>query len=96
MSNKVIIEKLNSEDAKELAWKVIERLSAYQKKVYAITTDNGKEFAEHKMISSKLKVDFFFAKPYHSWERGANENINGLIQYIFLRKLPLKVSLTMM
>lgn len=86
VSNKVMIEKLNSKDAKELAGKVIERLSAYQEKVHTITSDNGKEFAEHKMISSELKVDFFFAKPYHSWERGANENINGLIRQYFPKK----------
>jgi len=78
VSNKVMIEKLNGKDAKELAWKVIERLSVYQEKAHTITSNNGKEFAEHKMISSELKVNFFFAKPYHSWERGANENINGL------------------
>jgi len=86
VSNKVMIEKLNGKDAKELAGKVIERLSAYQEKVHTITSDNGKEFAEHKMISSELKVDFFFAKPYHSWERGANENINGLIRQYFPKK----------
>lgn len=51
--------------------------------IRTITSDNGKEFAEHKNIAEKLGVDFFFAHPYHSWERGANENTNGLIrQYI--------------
>jgi len=48
-----------------------------------IKSDNGKEFAEHKLISSELKVDVFFAEPYHSWERGANENTNGLIRQYF-------------
>lgn len=86
VSNKGMIEKLNGKDAKELAGKVIERLSAYQEKVHTITSDNGKELAEHKMISSELKVDFFFAKHYHSWERGANENINGLIRQYFPKK----------
>jgi len=38
------------------------------------------------MISSELKVDFFFAKPYHLWERGANENTNGLIRQYFPKK----------
>jgi IS30 family transposase len=48
-----------------------------------MTADNGKEFAEHEPISEQLGIDFYFAHPYHSWERGANENINGLIrQYI--------------
>ena len=47
------------------------------------TSDNGKEFADHQLIDRKPQIDFFFAKPYHSWERGSNENLNGLIrQYI--------------
>ena len=51
-----------------------------------ITADNGKEFAGHQTISQVLGVDFFFAKPYHSWERGANENTNGLIRQYFHKK----------
>jgi IS30 family transposase len=48
-----------------------------------ITADNGKEFAKHQEIAEKLEVSFYFYKPFHSWERGANENMNGLIrQYI--------------
>ena len=51
--------------------------------LHTITADNGKEFARHKEIAEKLGVQFYFARPYHSWERGANENTNGLIrQYI--------------
>ena len=82
----VAIEKLNSKDAKELAQNVIERLSPSKGKIHTITADNGKEFVELKMISSELEVDFFFAKPYHSWERGANENTNGLIRQYFPKK----------
>lgn len=52
-------------------------------KIYTITADNGKEFARHKEIAKGLDAEFYFARPYHSWERGANENTNGLIrQYI--------------
>ena len=47
-----------------------------------MTVDNGREFACHK-IASRLNVDVYFAHPYHSWERGTNENTNGLIrQYL--------------
>jgi IS30 family transposase len=86
VSSYVIIEKLNGKDAKELAEKLMTRLFPYKEKIHTITSDNGKEFAEHKMIGSELKVDFFFAKPYHSWERGANENTNGLIRQYFPKK----------
>ena len=49
----------------------------------SITADNGKEFADHLEIAQALSVDFFFAHPYASWERGTNENTNGLIrQYL--------------
>ena len=45
--------------------------------------DNGKKFAAHLEISDALNVPIYFAHPYHSWERGANENMNGLIcQYL--------------
>ena len=51
--------------------------------VLTITSDNGAEFASHKPISQKLDAGFFFAHPYKSWERGLNENTNGLIrQYV--------------
>lgn len=50
---------------------------------HTITGDNGKEFAGHESIAKQLDINFYFAHPYHSWERGANENTNGLIrQYI--------------
>ncbi|HPO67417.1 MAG TPA: IS30 family transposase [Paludibacteraceae bacterium] len=88
------MEKLNGKDAKKLALKVIERLSPYKERIHTITSDNGKEFAEHKMISSELKVDFFFARPYHSWERGANKNTNELIRQYFSKKFLLKISLS--
>jgi len=48
-----------------------------------ITSDNGKEFAAHQTISKELLIDFFFAHPYAAWERGTNENANGLVrQYL--------------
>ena len=50
---------------------------------HTITADNGKEFAKHQEIAEKLEISFYFCKPFRSWERGANENMNDLIrQYI--------------
>jgi IS30 family transposase len=45
-----------------------------------LTLDNGKEFARHEELALTTGMDVFFAKPYHSWERGTNENTNGLIR----------------
>ena len=55
--------------------------------VETLTFDNGKEFAGHEQIATKLGCKCFFAKPYHSWERGANENTNGLIRQYFPKKM---------
>ena len=46
----------------------------------SLTLDNGKEFARHEEIASVAGIDVFFTRPYHSWERGTNENTNGLIR----------------
>ncbi|HIL88727.1 MAG TPA: IS30 family transposase [Deltaproteobacteria bacterium] len=48
--------------------------------VHTLTYDNGKEFAYHQTISKELNAQGYFAHPYHSWERGLNENTNGLIR----------------
>ena len=53
---------------------------------HTITSDNGKEFGNHVAISTALNIDFYFAKPYHSWQRGANENLNGLVRQYFPKK----------
>ena len=54
--------------------------------VKTITSDNGPEFAGHERIAARLHTDFFFAHPYCSWERGLNENTNGLIRQYFPKK----------
>jgi len=70
-------------NAKELANVVIDMMLPYKEFVLSITSDNGKEFAKHKVISKKLLSEFFFAHPYSSWERGLSEYTNKLIrQYI--------------
>lgn len=48
-----------------------------------ITSDNGTEFHQYQIIENECGTTFYFANPYHSWERGSNENVNGLIrQYL--------------
>lgn len=54
--------------------------------VFTITLDNGKEFGLHDKLSTVLGAKVFFAKPYHSWERGLNENTNGLVRQYFPKK----------
>jgi hypothetical protein len=66
---------------------MISLLTPFAACVHTLTTDNGKEFAQHERIASALDADFYFAHPYASWERGANENMNGLIRQFFPKKL---------
>jgi IS30 family transposase len=79
----------DNKKATSIADITISLLRPYKKHVRTITADNGLEFAEHKLISHKLKTDFYFAHPYHSWERGLNENTNGLIRQYFPKKEPI-------
>ena len=52
-------------------------------KIYSITYDNGVEFSYHDLIALDTKIDIYFAHPYSSWERGCNENLNGLLRQYF-------------
>ena len=62
---------------------IIARLEPLKKYVFTLTSDNGKEFSGHGEISEKLGSGFYFCTPYHSWERGLNENTNGLVRQYF-------------
>jgi transposase, IS30 family len=55
-----------------------------------MTFDNGREFCGHQKIGEKLELDTFFARPYHSWERGLNEHTNGLIRQFFPKDMNFK------
>ncbi len=48
--------------------------------IHTLTADNGKEFSDHEQVSKSLNALFYFAKPYHAWERGLNEHTNGLVR----------------
>jgi IS30 family transposase len=65
---------------------MISLLTPFAACVHTLTTDNGKEFASTSGSPATLGADFFFAHPYASWERGANENMNGLIRQFFPKK----------
>lgn len=82
----VKIKKVVCKEAEVVAKSVIEAMMPYKELLHTITADNGKEFALHQQIAKELEINFYFAKPYHSWERGANENLNGLIRQYFPKK----------
>lgn len=78
-----VIAKLNGKNAKELAAKTIEHMGMMTEEIKTITYDNGLEFAAHEDIAKGLEADIYFAHPYASWQRGMNENTNGLIRQYF-------------
>ncbi len=90
VTSRVWIRKLSGKEAIPVAKITAWALRKVKNLIHTITADNGKEttfdasqFAKHEEIAQKLEIKFYFCKPYHSWERGANENTNGLIrQYI--------------
>lgn len=75
--------KVDSKSAEDVTRATIALLMPYKEHVHTITADNGREFANHEEIAKVLDAKVYFAHPYSSWERGANENANGLLrQYV--------------
>lgn len=80
----VRLEKVTRNTAELVGQAVREQLQSLT--VHTITSDNGREFAQHQRIAQHLKADFYFAHPYSSCERGLNENTNGLVRQYFPKK----------
>lgn len=78
-----VIVPLKGKNADQLRQAAIEVLTPFKDRVLTVTFDNGKEFAEHEKMAEALEADIYFAHPYASWERGINENTNGLIRQYF-------------
>ena len=78
-----LIGKLPDRSKAELAKRAVWLIRKHRGRVHAIAADNGTEFHDYKRIEEQTGVCFYFANPHHSWERGTNENTNGLIrQYL--------------
>lgn len=78
-----VVKKVFNKSAEAVAKATIALLAPYKDRVHTITADNGKEFAFHEKVAKALECDYYFAHPYSSWERGLNENTNGLIRQFF-------------
>jgi len=75
--------------AEAVTGSIIALLSDFKDCVHTLTFDNGKEFAKHEQIAQAIGCKTYFAKPYHSWERGQNENANGLLRQYFPKAMGL-------
>lgn len=81
-----LLQKVMRRSAELVAHAACQILLPVKHKVLTITSDNGSEFAGHLNIALSLGADFFFADPYSSWQRGTNENTNGLVRQYFPKK----------
>ena len=86
-SKLTLIKRVPDRQSEQMAKAIVQLLRPYKDNVLTITADNGKEFTQHKKISKSLKADVYFAHPYHAWERGLNENTNGLLRQYFPKKM---------
>ena len=76
-----LIRRVSQRTADAVCRAIVGTLAPIKELVLTLTSDNGKEFAEHEVIAIACEADFFFAEPYASWQRGTNENHNGLVRY---------------
>jgi transposase, IS30 family len=83
VSGFLVIKKLKARNMTEVKHAMLKAIRQHDARFDTITLDNGTEFHDYKAVEHRTGVEFYFATPYHSWERGTNENTNGLIrQYL--------------
>jgi len=82
-SRLTLIGKVDRYTAEAVEKTIISLMELLPRRNYTLTVDNGKEFASHESVAETLRIKVFFADPYSAWQRGLNENTNGLIrQYV--------------
>jgi len=79
-SRLALIRKVDQRTAQAVKDAILVLLQPLMAQTHTLTSDNGKEFALHQQIAEQLKATFFFSHPYSAWERGTNENTNGLLR----------------
>ncbi len=80
-----LIGQLNDRTTKSINKRTIKLMSKMPEQFKTITADNGTEFHQYKVIEQATNCLFYFANPHHSWERGTNENTNGLIRQYLIK-----------
>ena len=85
-----LLGKVSQRTAQAVQAQICRLLLPVQDKVHTLTSDHGKEFAYHEQIAQLLPLKYYFAHPYAAWERGSNENANGLLRQYFPKKCDLQ------
>ena len=82
-SKLTLVGKVQRRTAEAVQQTIVRLMKALPRRTHTLTVDNGKEFAGHETIARTLQIGVYFADPYSAWQRGLNENTNGLIrQYV--------------
>ena len=82
-SGYAVMAKVEKKTSELVSSAIVDKLQPLAARVKTLTFDNGKEFAGHAQIDQQLQSTAYFARPFASWERGSNENLNGLLrQYV--------------
>lgn len=89
-TNFTLASQIDSKSAEAVSLAATKLLEPFKSVVHTITADNGKEFAYHEQIAETLDARIYFVHPYSSWERGLNENTNGLLRQYFPKSTDLK------
>jgi len=88
-SGYALLAKVKNKTSDLVSQAIIAKMNPLSPLVKTLTFDNGKEFAEHVRIDQSLKSTTYFADPFASWQRGSNENFNGLLRQYIPKKRPL-------
>jgi len=89
-SKYTILAKVSNKTAELVQQAIIEQFQTHGLPMLTMTYDKGKEFSNHEIIAKALNAKCYFAKPYHSWERGLNEHTNGLVRQYLPKKTSFK------
>ncbi len=76
----MLIDKLAERTANALSRRAVSLMRRHGGRCETVTADNGTEFHGYERLARRAVVTFYFARPYHSWERGSNESSNGLLR----------------
>ena len=89
-SGYAVMAKVSNKTVDLVSQAIIKALTPFEARVKTLTYDNGKEFCGHALIDEALRSTGYFARPFASWERGSNENFNGLLRQYVPKKRPMK------
>ena len=85
-----LLGQVNKKTAEAVQQQMVQQLRPHRRCVHTITADNGREFSDHETVARKLRTKIYFADPYQAWQRGLNENTNGLIRQYLPKKTDLR------